>query len=83
MLGVATFTLYLPDALLVELDEARADMARVTVPVSRSQFLRSLLEGYFARPCPAPRGELDEALDGGGAAMSRSERFARATQRNP
>jgi metal-responsive CopG/Arc/MetJ family transcriptional regulator len=88
MLGMATFTLYLPDALLAELDEVRGD-------VSRSAVIRGSLEATFtlaraevtATGRPLSIGEPDAAAQGVAIAElqqpSRSEMFARATRRKP
>jgi metal-responsive CopG/Arc/MetJ family transcriptional regulator len=86
MLGVATFTLYLPDALLAELDDLRGD-------VSRSAAIRGSLEAALtlaraevaATGRPLSVGEPDAAAQGVAISElqrpSRSEMFARATQK--
>jgi hypothetical protein len=86
---VATFTLYLPDAVLARVDELRG-------PTSRSGFIRAQLEllGPHAvperSPEPAvdlkpPREPLVQSKEEMWRAMplSRSELFARATQKRP
>jgi hypothetical protein len=80
MLGVATFTLYLPDNVLARLDEVRGS-------TSRSAFIRAQLEqvmpmgttavGGMIAPTPA---QLEQPLP---PVQSRSEMFARATQNRP